>query len=701
MNVLPAAGLLVLGLLPVLGRFLPPTLAWGFHHAAYLPAWMTAVLLFGWLLLFVRPFRRTIEHALYDRLAPGLFGRSIVPAFLCAAGATVLFVLARTPTHFLGDGVLVGELAGLGSRFRAHDLMDYQLHRLLVKAMGIVGDTAASFRLYAWGSWIAGLLAVLIALLLLRRSRLPATTKLFAFILWLVAAPSLLYCGYVESYGYLSVAMLGFLYSGALAQRGECPPWIPGVFYGLALFFHTTAVFAGPALLWLAWRPGPARAAKGRWRMELLAPAILLPLIAIGIHLALGYDATWFRRDFIESKNQRHLFVRLTGDHGLLTPVSIKDLANWLLLVVPVTGWLLITKAKAIRARLREPDFSFLLVQSGCFALAFLLIDRKLGAARDWDLLTPQVAGFSWMAARLWETDVREGGGTGELPSVRIAAPWAALLLVVPWFFVNASREASLTRFDEMRGDFPRFARGYAAEELAKYHRDNSDMDRALRYYRESVGISPRNARTRVLLGSVYYMQERIPEAQAQYDTALTIDPKMWMALDMKAKIAVKQNDFASALSLYRRLAPLRGDDPDVWAGYGYTALRQQEYPESRAAFVRALQLRFDPKVLHFAGLACAYAGSWDEAVELLRRSTQTVGEDPTTLAITAAVLEARYAEKLARGESPPRSDLEAARDCVARAVKAAPKEAQLAQQLRHLDRVLAGEEKPVNNLKP
>ncbi len=697
---LTRTGLLVLGLLPIAGRFLPATAAWGFHHAAYLPVAASAALIAVWGLLLLRPVRHRMDGFLFERVGGWLFGPSIRPVWLVSLFSTALFVVLRTPTRFLGDGVLVGELAGLGSRFRIHDMMDYLLHRLILQATGGAGSKEASFRLYVFGSWLAGFIAVATALLLLRRSRkMPVQAKVFAFALWLLAAPSLLYCGYVESYGYLSIALLGFLWSGAMAQRGEIPPWVPGLFFGLAGFFHTTVLFAAPAWLLLALRPGVDRPRRGRWAAQVLLPGIVLPLAAIGIHLALGYDSQYFRRDFIESKNQRHVLIALAGPHGLLSLRHAKDLLNWLILVTPVTGWLLISRARAIRERLREPDIAFLALQVASFLLPFLLIDRKLGAARDWDLLTPQIAGFAFLAARLWEPECVAREDAGILPPVRIAAPWVAMLLVAPWLAMNSTTEGAIRRFDEMRRDFPTFARAYSAEELAKYNYERGNNEKSLAYYQECVNTYPGNARTRILLGSSYYTLNRLDEAEAQYDKALEIDPTSILAMEGKARTALKRDRTDEALDLYRRLKPYMPNNPEFWSGYGYAALCQNKYAEGRDAFLRAIQLSPDSRVYYYAGLAYAYLEDWDPAIDYLQRSLAAGDAPVKTPSALAAALEARYAAVTARGGRGADADLRESRDIVTRGLSAYPEDRQLREQLRHIEQVIAGQEKPANLL--
>jgi tetratricopeptide (TPR) repeat protein len=716
MTRLAIAGLGVLGLLPVLGRFLPPTWSWGFHHAAYLPFGATLLLCAGWLLLWIPALRDPIDRALFEWFSPRLFrGPALWPVLVCLT-AVGGFLLLRTPVHLLGDGVLVGELVGKGADFRAHDAMDYLLHRAVFRALSPEAKMADSFRIYTVGSWIAGALAVTVALGLLRRSRLPDPQKLLVFGLWLFAAPTLLYCGYVESYGYLSVALLGFLWSGALARRGEIAPWIPGLFFGLALFFHTTALFAAPALLWLALRPAGPRAGRKGWAAQVLLPAAALPLIAIAIHVAAGYDQAWLRREFLESKNQKRVLIPWTGPHGLFSIIQLKDSLNWLLLVLPVTGWLVILRMgigkKPGRAVVgprsperqhplrRPPEESFLLVQAASFLLPFLLLDRKLGAARDWDLLVAQVAGFPFLAAVLW-MDVEEAGdGKGRriLPSVRFAALWVALLMGVPWFAVNAGRESSLRRYDEIRRDFAPHPRSYAAEELAKYFRDHGDTQRSLGYYQECVEIFPHNARTRTLLGTNYLMLGRIEEAKAQYDKAIEIDPDNWMALDVRGKLAIRMKDYATALRCFRDYVAVRSNDVSGWVSYGHAALQQKAYQEAYDAFVRAAALRPDPVLYYSQGIAAVYLRRWDEGIAALHQAVRITPTDEKYLHALAAAYEARYVEA---GKSGSRSDLDAAFRLAQQSLAMKPEDPGLKAYARHLESVIAGSEPARNEMRP
>lgn len=692
-------GLILLGLLPVAGRFASPTLAWGFHLTGYLPlgAWIVSIAGCG--LLFVPPWRRLVEHLLYDRLGGALFGPSAKRAWLPALGFVAVtgtaFWLLSTPTHLLGDGVLVGEMVGRGAKFRAFDGMDFLLHRLAHEAIAPAGDLEAAYRLYAWGSRLAGLLGVLAAILLLRRCRLAIPARVLLLMLWLLSAATLLYCGYVESYGFLSVALLGFSWSGAMAQRGEVPPWVPGVCFGLALFLHSTALLALPALVWLVLRPAPAGTARGRWTLSLLLPAIVLPLAAILAHVALGFDAAWLRREFLDGSNQRSLLVAWRGAHSLLSVVHWQDLGNWVLLVVPVPAWLILSRSATLRRRAREPELTFLLVQAIGFGIALVLLDRKLGSARDWDLFAPHVAALGWIAVRLWEPAGIARERTGPWPGLRFAAPWVAFLIAWPWFAVNASTDASLRRFAEVSAGFAPYQRAYATQDLAKYYRDRGDMERSVRLCEESVRIFPRNARFHALLGTDYMALGRIDEAQQQFDEALRIDPGNGVVFDMRAKLALRRGDYATALDLYRRQTRLSPGDPEVWAGLGYAAVRVENLEEARDAFLRAGTLVDDPQYDYFAGIACASLGRWDEAVGRFQRSVRG-GRQGLYYYGLAMTLEGREAAHLAAGRAVDPVSLRAAAQAAARAVQLAPQDPRIARYRDHIARVVAGQEPPV-----
>jgi len=466
------------------------------------------------------------------------------------------------------------------------------------------------------------------------------------------------------------------------------------------VFFHSLGLLALPGLVWLLLRPPEGAASPRRWRAMLLAPAVLLPLAAGLAHLAAGFDAGWFRHEILEGRNQRSLLVALAGPHGLLSLAYARDLANWLLLAVPVSGWLALTGARALARRRAEPGVGFLLVHLAGVLVAFLLMDRKLGVARDWDIFAPQAAAPALLAALVWaERPAPAGGRTRLLPSLSGAAPWVALLLLWPWLAVNASREGSLRRFDAVLAGFPPAQRAYALEDLAKYHRDRGDAGRALAYYEACVRANPRNERTRVQLGAAYAKLARFEDAERELGEALRLDPGDGVAFDMRAKVAFNRQDFATALELSRRATALLPEDADAWSTRGLAAFQADSFPEARQALLRSVTLRAEVRTWYYLGLSCAALERWDEAVGALQRAVGSAEPDNRLRLGLAAALEAREAARSARTGPLDRAALVAARALAARSAELAPGDSVAVTYLRHLDDVLWGRARPRNTL--
>jgi tetratricopeptide (TPR) repeat protein len=321
-------------------------------------------------------------------------------------------------------------------------------------------------------------------------------------------------------------------------------------------------------------------------------------------------------------------------------------------------------------------------------------MDRKLGAARDWDLFAPHAVGLGWLAVRLWEPQLVRRSVPGPWPALRFAAPWVALLIAWPWFAVNASRPAALKRFAEVITDFAPYQRGYAAQDIAKYHRDRGDHELAARWGEESVRIFPRSMRFHALLGADYVALGRLEEAGREFDEALRIQPTDRAVFDMRAKLALRRGEFATARSLYERQSRLAPGDPEVWWGIGYAALQQRDFPAAREALLRACSLRSDPQYDYLAGIACASLERWDEAAERFRLAMRDDPQGRGALSL-AMVLEAREAARLAAGGGADSASLRAAAQAAERAASLAVGDPQVVAYRDHVVRVAAGLEPP------
>ncbi len=274
-------------------------------------------------------------------------------------------------------------------------------------------------------------------------------------------------------------------------------------------------LFTAPALLVLTWR-APGRSPVRRV-FEALGPPMLLFLVAVLLHIAEGYNAAWFRHEFLEGKNAQSIWIPLGQGRGLFTVYHWKDLFNLALITAPVCLLVALTAWRRLLSYAREPRYLFLLVQIVSLAGMSVAVDRKLGGARDWDLLAAHSAGLILLAAMLLPgSDSGRGGGGGCLRargagSTRARerprgsgqrsgarAPRALLdrpgpvvplalgvsfLVGLPWIVLLHWEDRSISRFEDIVADFPAFPRGYAYEEVAKYYRKAGDLDRAQPLY--------------------------------------------------------------------------------------------------------------------------------------------------------------------------------------------------------------------------
>ncbi|MCA9726571.1 MAG: tetratricopeptide repeat protein [Candidatus Eisenbacteria bacterium] len=641
--------LLLLVLLLAAGRFLPGPRFWGINHLAYLPL----PIFLGWLVcatvLLLPPIQSLLAEQLRTRL-PGIF-RTPLGGLGLTVLATGLFALFRERSFFMGDGYLVGELVERGMKFRAFDNMDYQLHYQIYRALH---GQASSFTVYRVGSVLAGALGTFLLWWLVRKLPWEGWRRVLVLGFFLLTGPVAMFHGYVESYSWLFLFLSGFLVAGVLVLEGVVGIWLPSALFGAALFFHLTAVFSGPALLYLA-LCAPVRPSWRRW-VDVTVPALILFLISVILHLAAGYNSAWFRREFLESQNARSLWVPLLGSRGLFSLYHWKDLANLLLITVPGAVAVVVLRLQALRSRAVDRRVQFLLVQIASIVFFAVGLDKKLGGARDWDLLAAHSLGVGLLAA-LWIAPFPERpepgkprtanapDGSADSGAVRSAALalTVSFLVAAPWISVLHLERASIARFVDVAADFPDFARAYAYEEVGKYYRKAEDYDRAEVMYRRCVETYPGNPRFHVLLGSIFMIQasrtdddERethlLDQAEAEYRQALQSMPDNPLALGNLAQALASRGKLDEALPIYEKLVVVDPGKDVNWIGLGNVRLQIGDPTGAVAAYGAALQRNPAAPVKDVLGAALLGSGRFPEAAAAFSECLRAGNRDPRVL---------------------------------------------------------------------
>lgn len=544
----------LVGLLVLAGVLLGTRHTWGFDHLAYLPRWTAAIVVPFVAVVFLAGAPRRSGHGLPARLHHLLFhwrpGVVVWPAL-----AGILFYLLRTRAHFLGDGYLLLDV--LGSRHEPRPLESFgyivlkQLRALFASAPD---PSLAAYRAASIAAGMAGLLMV--RRLAPRTGWEPARQLLFAG-LYLAGGSTLLYCGYVENYAFLYAFLTAFVLGGAAAASGRAPLRLPALLLGAAAAAHLSAVLALPALAALALA---GSAGSGRWKrlVAALSPTLVV-IAALAAFLMLREGgAAALAAGLRDDANLGRPLRLLTGAHGLVSWRTPADVLNLLVLVAPVPMVLLLAARRGAPASAPgDPAVRFLAVLGGTLGAAMLLIDPKLGAARDWDLLAAHASALTALAvAVVPPAHLRPG---------RLTA--AALACSLPWFMLSLDAPAAAGRLAVVARGFPPYAQSYAFEGLGMYYRDRGESAKAADMYRTATMILPGNARFHALLGAACVtlynesdaqgapQEAFMQQAEESYRLAQKINPNYPPVMDNLARLCVRKSGFAEAESLLTELA--------------------------------------------------------------------------------------------------------------------------------------------------
>jgi Flp pilus assembly protein TadD len=339
-------------------------------------------------------------------------------------------------------------------------------------------------------------------------------------------------------------------------------------------------------------------------------------------------------------------------------------LLNLALLVAPVALWVVLVGFGELRRRLGEPGVGFLCTQCVSAGIAALLIDPKLGGARDWDFLAGQSGGILLLGAVLLlgcpQTEAVVSGRASAAagapapaangrrsPDRAVAFLGTAFLLTLPWVLVLHSPEAGVRRLVDTAPGFPPFARAGAFEEVARYYRDGAGdpalsgaaraelNQRSEAMYRRAVEAYPANPRFHILLASMLSADGKQAESEREYLAALERGAGNanveGMCHEMLGKIALTRRDYSSALNWFHKLVAGHGTQAAAWELLGYAAVGAGRTDEAAQAFRRAMELDPSRPLQTELGVALSRLGRWQESAEALRRAVRAGQVEPRT----------------------------------------------------------------------
>ena len=426
--------LLFLLLFPLFFSFFPQWHWWGIDTAKSFPVWLRVALAS----LFILSLAPKISNQLGRWIASisnsaDKWKSYLIYWFLCAVLFS-LFILFSEKNYLLGDGYnVIGNIASGGS-FSPTEPLDYLWHHWIF-SLTSGGENGAIFS-YRISSYLAGLIFLTALFFYLREKGrlLVGLTMAFCF------GASQFFFGYAESYAFSFV--FSFLY--IMSARNDLQSGrlsIPTtVWLILAIGFHLMSAVLAPSFIYLCFMRVNSRST----RIAILSGLTVLGIAGIlfvGRHMSLKqiYVPLW-PTDY----SPYHLF----------SIAHLKDMINILWLNFPLVLLVPIIWKSSFSGR--KQFFLWAVVPALLFTV---IVDPKIGAFRDWDILAIASAPILGMLLTLIESDRAPAGFNINA----LAIPFLIFGFFHTGGFVwqNSRNEENYPLFKEMVQEDPHYSKEY------------------------------------------------------------------------------------------------------------------------------------------------------------------------------------------------------------------------------------------------
>lgn len=598
---------------------MPDARLWGINHLSFYPPAVRVIAL----VLIGMCFLPGVARAAYDRLlrlAHGLghggqkveTGITFVTIF-----SVVLFLGLRASTNLLGDGQLIttnfqltarGEervvTGSMGAVLRGEriapgtTMLYYAVEQLFTQVL----KRAPVFGIRTLVS-LLGAVFLLVFLGLMRRAQLPDEVRLWLTVLTLFSGFMQLYFGYVENYA-PSILLL-FLYVGyaMTVLRGRGKLWVPAVMLAVTIFMHVQAILFLPSLVFLVLHRFWGRNA---WYKNGTVAAALVALTVLG-----ALSAALFTRlgNYILPLTETE-----TG-YGILTPAHLLDVANELLLLMPVLPVVLVMAWNARAARVRSgPDpvqagakgsgknaALFSLGTDGLFfgvilaaCMVYLLSFKSgIGTARDWDLFSLTAVGLIPLSAVVFERFSRVYADRSQPAVVVVPVLITTIVMGTAWFGVNASSARSVQRAEKILA-YDRTHEAYARENLAIYYHSAGRVDRAVENMKAATAVS-NDPRQFVLLAMYLEESGNVGAALQPLRNALKIHPDFEIARRNLISFLEKEGKIEELNAVSFEGTKLHPGESIYWFYLGDTSIKLGKTEEGLAALKRCAPAALTP----------------------------------------------------------------------------------------------------------
>jgi len=572
------AGCVVLISVRIIASFFPEQRLWGLNLLYYLPGlWRWLLVVLGFLVLIP-----VVNRGVGDLLGgfSGWISRKLkrIPRYYRYAFISLLcglfFWLFRVKTYLLGDSFLRAREINQGLEFSFTAPLDFLIHLGVVRFLGW-----DAFFTYAVLSVLGGVLFLFLVFLLGDILGRDGRERALIFLVVLCMGATQLFFGYVESYTLLYVAMTAYLFFslGYLMDRSGLV--FPILSFLLCLGLHLSALSLLPSLLYLIFAKR-----RGIDLSRILLSFGLVILVGLGLFLLGSYDP--------EARGLSYFLIHPLGAgevfYSLFSGSHLLDIINHQLLVSPVGLLLMLTRLFIFpRRSSRDGAIGFLVLVSVCTLGYALVVDPKLGYARDWDLFAFSGLGYTLLGLYLFLRYVK-GLRKEALRYATIGLIFTSLVSTIPWIYVNSTDAKAVARFEHLLDlDMERSA--YGRENLAMYYSKKGELQKEIEQWRKAIALT-NNASYITNLAVVYYNLQRYDLALRELERSLDADSTFHFAHYLLAEIHLRRGEQQGAIEEYRKAIKYRSDITQYYDNLGSLLANLGRYPEALEVFQQGLK---------------------------------------------------------------------------------------------------------------
>jgi tetratricopeptide (TPR) repeat protein len=581
--------LLLIGL-QLAGSFFPGHAAWGFNYWGILPMpWPLMLILAAILCL---PALSTTGYKLISACVRPLGSiPRVLSGFLLLSGVAAVMYILRFRSFVYGDSQeTINQLQdfanGDGEVLLGMHPLTVILYRVVVTMFSNTAIAVAD--LLTALSIVAGMLATIA---IYRLSVLLAESSTEQWILatgLFSCGATVLFFGYIEYYTWATAVSLWALYYSLkfICKPGSTPIWLPPTIGLLAAAFHYIyAPFFVVAIL----------AVTSRQDSDGTAPLVftwkqLNWLLVIGsIVVAALFQITGWTETFIP--------VWPTSDYPYwsLSLNHLHDVLNHALSVAPLGLALLIFML--IRKRSEQDIFDLATQVLGSTALITFLtafwVDPKLGAPRDWDLLSLYGYPLTLLGILLYTRSL-----ASQVDRRHLILPVLVVLLVQlgPNVYEKSNLPVAAERLDailwedqhyqvEFQDAYRCLPWAYILEDLT------GDITRAVRYYHRRLEADPASTVALKGLAGYHYRKNQHDSAAVLFTKAYHSDKNdadIYIGLAMTEE---RRGNVDRAYSLILEAEKIRQDDHVMFRTHGIIASRLARNDEALLNFRKAYRM--------------------------------------------------------------------------------------------------------------